>query len=105
MTRRPPRASRGPEDPDDGVAVDGFQRRHRGVEADACGEEHGLAAARSGSELLLGGGLQVQPDRADVARSRATAERALRASPLTWWRASANCLLMWRPTPPPAPDD
>jgi hypothetical protein len=62
----PAEGLRGPEDPDGGVAVDGFQRRHRGVEADACGEEHGLAAVDRGGELLLGGSLQVQPDRADA---------------------------------------
>jgi hypothetical protein len=62
----PAEGLRGPEDPDDGVAVGGFQRRHRGVEADACGEEHGLAAAHRGGELLLGGGWQVQLDRGDV---------------------------------------
>jgi hypothetical protein len=62
----PAECLRGPEDPDGGVAVDSFQGRHRGVEADACCEEHGLAAVDRGGELLLGGGLQVQPDRADA---------------------------------------
>jgi hypothetical protein len=56
----------GPEDPDGGVAVDGFQGRHRGVEADARCQEHGLAAVDCGGELLLGGGSEVQPDRADA---------------------------------------
>jgi hypothetical protein len=58
MTRRPPRASRGPEDPDDGVAVGGFQRRHRGVEADACGEEVAvdLQLQAAGAGVMAAGG-------------------------------------------------